>query len=569
MRLLRTGPPWPLVLATAVLALALAATAAAGHGADSPAHGVDAETYHALWSGDVDDGDADALRDQPDRSAADMRALAAATDVPFDEPPAAVERWNRGDHREFPATDRGRSVGPPGAARRDGPYARDAYAAVFAVQPSTRAWLSPRERPLYVAPSGELLGTVDYRVHVPADDWSPNRSSTWRLRDHGITATRLLVDGRVVSTGPGTHTPRLPYALGGVDGRAHTLTLEADVRVAVTQRVSTCDRHVNGSCVDWDVSYRHRVDAMTVRESVTVESYDLDVSGARARYPDGDLGLVLYKNRPWLGYSVPGGDVRGVWRFYSARDERWDTLVTRTAGGTTESHSPMHPLYVHAYPIDTGPTASPRDAVTILETYGVRTAPPTLPANVHLDVLTEPYTASFGIVTRTASTAYDPRAVTAYGLVRGVTVDAADAAIDEVPIHESELALSLVEATAETVTVRVELRDAETGAPINTLAREGHVVLQGERVETDRSGTVTRTLPRPSGGVSARYEPGPWWLADTGYVGDSDVVYVRGTVLHALATLYELGVPVALFLFAAFVVDRLTGWRVWPPWRGL
>lgn len=554
-------------VALCVLAVALVAGPTTAHPPERSDHGLDPATFHALWSGDVDDG-----RDEPPRgttgSVEAVRELAAVTDLPFDAPPVAVERWNRGDHGSFPAEGRSRSVHPPGAARSDGAYVRDAYAAVFAVQPSTRALVSRRDRPLYVAPRGVVLGTVDYRVHVPRAWSGPNRTVDWRLRDHGIIETRLRVDGDVVSTGAGTHTPRLRYALeSGDDGRVR-LTLEADVSVTLDRRVRTCGVHDNESdCIGWNVTRSRRSETLTVRESVAVVPYDLDVSGARARYPGGDRGLVLYKDRPWLGYTVPGGDVHGVWRFYVARDARWDELVTRSAEGVSRAHSPLHPLQVHAFPIEPGPTASPGDRVTILETYGLLTVPPSLPGTVALDVIDVPYTQSLGIATRIEGGSTGDWDVRAAGLVRGESVDVTRVDLREIPVHESELELEVVERGPDTVTVRVTLRDAETGAPIHTLAREGHVVVDGRRLETDATGTAVRTVPRPAGALAARYEPGPWWLVDVGYVGDSTAVYVGGTVLDALGLLYELGVPVALFLAGVFVLDRATGWGVWPPWR--
>jgi hypothetical protein len=170
-------------------------------------------------------------------------------------------------------------------------------------------------------------------------------------------------------------------------------------------------------------------------------------------------------------------------------------------------------------------------------------------------------------VTRTDAIVGGAWDVSADGLVRGVGVSVELDELREVPIHESDLELTILDATAETVTVEVSLTDAVTGEPIETTGRRGYVVLDGARVETDASGTAAVTIPRPMGGLSARFEPGPWWPEPVGYVGDSDVVYVRGTVLHALNVIYEVGVPVALFLFGVFVIDRITGWHVWPPWR--
>ncbi|MFC7195103.1 hypothetical protein ACFQL4_11255 [Halosimplex aquaticum] len=101
-----------------------------------------------------------------------------------------------------------------------------------------------------------------------------------------------------------------------------------------------------------------------------VTEYNLNVSGSYARFPNGDLGIFAFKHDPWLGYELPGGRINGIWRFYAARDPGWDNLVTATAEGVSVEHSPIHPLQVSAYPIKTGPTASPAETVTIQDAYG-------------------------------------------------------------------------------------------------------------------------------------------------------------------------------------------------------
>lgn len=567
MRVLRDGIH--LVIFGFVLLFALASvTPTAAHPPTHPDHGVDPVVYYTLWSGDFDKTEAIQLDVGSKETAAAVRTLGRTTDVPFDEPPAAVERWNRGDHDEFPETDVRTSIHPRDVRLTDVTFVRDAYVAVFAVQPSTRALISRDKQPLYIGPEGELLGTVDYRIELPPGTIGPNRTVDWRLRNHGIVGTRLLLDGHPIATGAGTHTPVLKYELD-TSGTTRTLTVEAEIAVAVTRKVRSCHTHHNNTsaCIGWRTSIDHRKEAVTVRESIEVVPYDLSLTGAWGRYPDGDLGVVLYRDQPWLGYVMPGGGVHGVWRFYSARVDRWDRLLVSTVTGSTDRHSPLHPLQVHAYPFEPGPTAEPRDGITILETYGRVTEPQTLPTDVHLDVIEASYTSSYGIATRTDTPPTTGLEVEADGLVRGVRsrVDTDD--LRAVPIHESAVALSVLNTTHDTVTVRVELTDADTSRPIQTRGRRGYVLLNGHRVETDGSGTVTTTIPRPFGGISARFQPGPWWPEPVGYVGSSTVVYVRGTRIGTLLVFYEVGVPTGLMLLGVFLIDRVTGWGLWPPWR--
>jgi len=562
-------------LAAIVCAFALVATAlvvpTTAHPPAETDHGVDERTFVVLWSGDED---GNVSTPSGDGELAALRQLANGTDIPLNSPPEAVEQWNHGELGEFPQTNASVSLYPPDADTADGQFVKDAYTELFAVQPSTQARLSPSRTPLYVAPDGRVLGTVDYRVDVPSDDTTGDRRVYWRLQSHQINATRIIVDGQIETTGGGSHTANLAYSdIDDYRGERHTLTLEAEITVTLEKHVRTRERHCrteNNSTTcwtEWDDEYTYPTETVRVTDSITVEEYDLAVSGFVARYPNGDLGLVVYKSEPWLGHSVPNGDVRGIWRFYSARDSDWDTLVRSTEDGSTTTHSPLHPLQVNAFPMETGPSASsPR--VEILDVFGETTRPPSLPPNVNLDIATDPYTASYGIATRTA-TDEEFSGLRAWGLVRGVTVETEKSDFARIEIHRSNLTLSTVNSTGNATTVRVRLEDASTGEPINTAEREGYVVLDGQRLNTTGNGTATVTITRSNAVVSARYEPGRWWRATPGYVGDTATVHVGGPSLQLVATLFRFVVPVGLFLLAVYFVDRVTRWQIWPPWRGL
>lgn len=555
------------LIMSALLIASAAAVPSSAHPPSDTDHGIPERIFHKLWSGDSDGATSGENLSSGGGTA--MEELANGTDIPLDSPPRAVEQWNQGDHREFPDTNRSISIHPPDANLSSERFVKDAYAEVFAVQPSTRTRLSPSRQPLYAASNGTLRGTVDYRVSVPPDDTSGDRRVYWSLESHEISETRVLVDGDEENSARGNHIPALSYSLDGYAGQEHQLTLQANISVTLRKKVRVCTAHNNESdCTNWQTSTYFPVENVTVSDSIDVTTYDLAVSGFIARYPNGDLGLVVYKNQPWLGYKLPNGDVRGVWRFYSARDEDWDTLVYSSDSGERTAQSPLHPLQVNAYPIETGPTPSPRRNVTILDVYGISTQPPSLPPNVHLDILTESYTASYGIATR-AKTNKSLSTVKAWGLVRGVSAERSSTDFARIQINESNLTIAVLNKSESTVTVQIQLRDANTGNPINTAGRDGYIVLDDRRLNTTTNGTVTVTLNRPPGGISARYEPGLWWLNLPGYTGDSDTVLVQGSALAVVSTLFRLGVPVSLFLLAVFLIDRLTVQRIWPPWRKL
>jgi hypothetical protein len=559
-----------LVCAVTVLALTLSVSQSVAH-PSTPEHGLNESTYCTLWAGDTDDPNASEEWSATTDSETALCRLASETDVPLDAPPTAVEAWNRGDLRDFPATNASQSIHPPNATLRDGRFIEDAYTAIFAVQPSTRARIGPSERALYVARNGSVLGTVDYRIVVPANETTEDRRVEWALEEHMISETRVLIDGVVVSNesaSPGRpldHATELPYRITEDSGE-HKLALEADISVVLEKRITECAVRENGTCTEWNTTVAAPNESVTVTDSVDVEPYALSVSGVRARYPDGDVGLLVSTKQLWLGYSIPTGDVRGVWRFYAARDTEWDRLHSTSADGQTSRHSPLHPLVVTAYPVESGPSITAGSSVRLLDTVGTTLQPPGLPETVHLDAIEEPYTASAALIVRTEATADET--LRAHGIVRGVDTETNTSDFQTVSINESALSLDILNATNTTVTVHVRLVDADTDTPINTTDREGYVRVGDQRVNTSENGTVTTTLTRPTGGVVAQYEPDDWWRsAEPAYVGDSDVAYVRGTWLSALSALYNIGVALSVVLFGVFVIDRLTGWGVWPPWR--
>jgi hypothetical protein len=556
---------WVLAIAAAAVFVAAAGPTTA-HPPDSTDHNVSNETFQGLWSKDENAVGENATI--PNGSAREQ--LAAGTDIPFNSSPMAVQRWNRGDHQEFPSTNASVSIHPPSATLTDKRFIKDAYAEIFAIQPSTRARLSPSKHPYYAASTGTLRGVVDYRIELPPTDTSGDRRTVWTVTDHRIEGVTLFVDGARQASSGETHVPTLRYSLRGAAGARHEIVLRSTVSVQVERQTQRCTGGKDSDvCTDWTTEETEQVEEQTtVMSSKQVTEYDLEVSGLIARYPNGDVGLAVYKNRPWLGYHVPGGAVRGVWRFYSARDTTWDKLVYNTSEGSQTVHSPAHPLQVSAYPIETGPTASPLRNVTLTGVYGKTVTPPTLPDNVRLDRMEEPYTASHGIAARVA-TSEQLDVVEAQGLVQGVAVSKSTDEFVRVPIRESNLTLEVLNQTGETVTLRAHLRENQSGAAIATARRDGWLVIAGQRANTTVSGTVTVTVDRPLGGVSARYEPGNWWHESVGYTEATDTVTLQRGTLTPIAELLQLLTPIGLFLLAVYLIDRVTGWHIWPPWRGL
>jgi hypothetical protein len=558
------------VLALTVLVLAV--STASAHPPAEPEHGLNNSSFYPLWAGDDDVTSLAEAEQRVGDGASEIEELAALSDIPFESPPRAVERWNALDREDFPKSGRSASFYPADADLSQGRFIADAHASIFAVQPSTRARLTDGDQPLYVGPNGSVLGTIDYRIEVPAGSETETRNVQWRLLNHRIDRTRLLVNGRVESTTPGSHTPTLTFSeLDSYPGNRFRLklaskisvTLEKTVRECLNQTTANGSENTSTGCTEWNTSTETRTDTVDISDRIDVTVYSLSVSGYQSRYPDGDLGLVVYKNQPWLGFSSPAGDVRGSWNFYSSRDPDWDQLSRSTESGTSKTHSPLHPVQVSAYPSAFGPSTDVD--VKLLDSFGEKKTAPTLPSNIQVDVSEEPYIASYGLATRLQTDA-DITDVTALGLVRGVEAPLHPESFFTVLHNRSALAVDIRNSTDSKTTIQVTLRDAETGEPIETDGQQGHILLNGERFNTSADGTVTATLSTGQNSFEARYVPGNWWETSQAYAASSDVAYERMGVLGFVSVLYRIAIPIGVLLILIFIVARMTGWDIWPPW---
>ena len=358
-----------------------------------------------------------------------IQQVANRTDLTFTRPPETANVWTRNDHADYQPGDRKTSIYPEDATLSDSRFIKDAHASVFAVTPSTEVHRESPETKLYVAPEGRLLGVVDYRVRTPPEMDSPNRTVSWAVDSHEITEVRLLSDGEVIARADGHHRPDLAYELRG--GEA-ALALEADIEVTLEKTVEEA-YYVNVTGPNgtertekrWQTLTTTVEDSVTVSDRLEVEVYDLSVTLYRTTYPDGRSGVAVFQNRPWQGYTLDtdgSASVRGVWRFYTARDTDWRTLTRATAEGHSSIESDALPVYVHAYPSELGPRAEPvRGGPEITHVWGTTHEPPqrSIGENVHVEVVENSYETSYGVAVRSSEFSRDE--FTVRGIVRGVT----------------------------------------------------------------------------------------------------------------------------------------------------
>ncbi|WP_170076704.1 hypothetical protein [Haloferax volcanii] len=570
-------PTWSVVFVCLLLTSGLASlVTATPPRSGTEDNGLTENETATLWSRDADAYlNETAYRQRYGESRTPIQQLANGTDITFTRPPATAATWTRNDFRDLSAGNSQTSLYPDHASLTSGRFIDDAHATVFAVHPSTRGHLEAGETPLYVAPNGSVRGFVDYRVRIPDGHHSNRSSITWELVDDEISAVRLKSDDDVIVRTGGSHTPVLAYQLD--ETWRTTLTLEADIDVRLRQTTTT----TIGNRTQTEVAYR--TETITVADSLDVEVYNLHASAYDAAYPNGDTGVAIFQSRPWQGYTLTeDGDsrVRGVWRFYMARDPRWDRLTQATATDETEIHSEALPVYVHAYPSRIGPRAEPiRDGPTILDSWGRERPSPqtTIPDTVAVEVVDRAYTPTYGLAVRTDN--LDRDALRVSGIVRGVDATPITSTVSSGPdreLRESRLTAEVVSQTNEQATVHIELRDTATGSPIDLTADERHVSLNGEsgggyiaiadqRVRTNESGVAVVTIDQP-GVYTARYHPGTWLVATPAYVSDTATVrwHPLGTLDGWVGLLIEVGwqfIPFVVVFYAGRQVLRFFGPR--------
>jgi len=326
----------------------------------------------------------------------------------------------------------------------------------------------------------------------------------------------------------GTHRPSFEYTL---DGGQRTLTVTARIEATLEETVRPPpDSNQTATIRTHDTS-------IDVQDTLTVEVYDFDAVATTAEYPDGSVGLSITQSEPWRGYTLDADEsmeIRGVWRFLTARPSGWDAVIESTAEGSATREQHALPVSVYAYPSALAPKAKPeRDDPRLVQTWGSSHDTPaeSLPENVAVEVVEESYEETYGIAVRADH--IDPNEVTVHGIVRGSEADLRSLFEESREIHDTELSASIIERTETAATVLLELEHAATGEPIQltgtdsspgvTRVQSGHIEIAGKQVQTDANGEATVQVTEP-GAYSARYEPAPWMNTQPAYAGDTAVV---------------------------------------------
>lgn len=530
---------------TALLAISLAGFVAA-HPPTEPDHGLNESEFVRLWSEDT------GSPVSPDDSVS--RFISGASDYSYTDPPKAPEVWNRGEFGELSGLDfrdPNKSIYPADAdldSSRIGAIT-DASLEIFSVNPSVFTHRSPIRGARHLGEEGSILVVVDYRVPLPPEA---------ELLNHEIE--RTWIEGSSNDTS-GSHTPVLSYDLDDL-GTAQGLV----VRSTISARIRA--EFPNGSV-------RTFTDTVTVSENLILRNLFTrlqGVRGIRVNYPDGSKSIVLVgPGGAWRGAKLPGGEVRTRWRYFTTKDDRWEELVVESQNGSRTRHSPAHPVTVHAYPSENGPRAlSSTDSSLpkVLRVLGTRFRPPDLPDGVKVNVVEDDYTEVWAVEAK-----YDPNASNQefryMGLTRGsggeVTIDRS------VDMRRTELDLEVIDETSTHVTIRVSLREKESGRPIRLEGRAGYVELMGsERVNTSSDGTARTIIRKPNDYVRAEYVPGAWWDDGGAFMSSTATLAVGNEFVGPLGIatgafrIFGFLLP---FLAVVFMLDRMLGLDLWPPWK--
>ncbi|MUV59370.1 hypothetical protein [Halobacterium sp. CBA1126] len=495
---------------------------------DGPDYGVNNSTFQRLWSEDIDNGNlsADDFNGANVSSRAEFaHRLAQSTDIPFARPPQAASNWNSGDFGDYNPGGQDTSVYPAGASLEDGVYIKDAYASIFAVQPSTILHQT-NGTTKYVPPEGQVRALSDYRVAVPEGDQTGPHRERWSIDRTSIESMELSADGRTIDTGSG-HQTTLQYTnLSG----SPQLIVETNITVTLRHVTLDCPawNSTRSSCGgDWNRVVETVEASKTVSASQTVVVNQLSgISGNRVQFEarEDQVGAVVHPNTEWSTITVDG-DVRARsnWWFYTAGRSGWQTMLTSTATNTSRTESSVRPVQVHAFPsqqapyVPTEPTDNGKRPLVIEETWGTKQSGPSLPANIDLESA-NPYVNADSIAL--SSTTLDEsafREVTVQGIVReqSRTVSLSE----QQTVRETNLTLSVTEANATHAVVRATVTENETDDAVTT----GRVTIGNQTTALNSSGMAVTTVSYPAIAVRGQYTSAAWWRTDQPYSASEDV----------------------------------------------
>lgn len=556
-----------------VLAAVLFAPSAVAFDLPEPDHGVE-DDFDKLWSKHTYDG-------SPSDTV--VGEFVSSTDYFYAEPPEAPDEWNRGEAAEFDGGGDDASVYPEGTELEQGDSGllNDAYIRFFAAEPSTvfPDLPEPEEGDADPgggqAPSPAISDGSNGTVLAPAEDGTVHGFFDYRVEDADSHEAEIYLFNEGETTlsevieGDGNPVWSRTSSGGGSFAADYDRLGRGPLNMTA---VITAEREV--------VDGNDTVDTVVVSDTVELQRYDMsdrDIGappavGRLGAYPNGDtalfLGFLVSPVAAWSSVTLSDGStVHSNWRFFSARDTDWDSFSASSQAGVREHNESYHPLRVHAYP-SIGGLYTDGDAEA--EAIGPARQPPDIDDSVSVDLPDTNFTLPQQLDLRYSTSPDGDTRIS--GLVAGTSAEPQiSPRITE--IRETNLRVGVVDEDEDSVEVAVSLRD-DDGQPIDTRGGDGYIRVAGHgNVTTGLDGSTTLNVsPKPAGGVFAEYVPEDWYETGEGqpaYLGDTATA-PAGTEYEPFAELGMLA-QVAAFLapllILVFMLDRMLGLGIWPPWR--
>lgn len=539
-------------------------------------------TWLRLWSGDTDEPE---LSEPLGEGSWGFEAtLAAATDAAFRRPLHAPAEWNAQNVRQYSASSLETSRYPTGTTVTDGAFVRDAFVAVYAIDPSTILHTGDGTT-RYVGRSGRVHAVSDFRISTGRGGGTgPVRTAVESVGDIETDVT-LLAGGRRLDSDSGG---RATLEFSGLSG-TERLRVEAEIRAELRIETRRCSRWngSTGTCEgDWDVSHEDRTttETVTATRSVTVDELgashrraiaigDADRSRGPSEIETGSSvsvpadeeavasAIALEPSGHWSAIEAgPNASLGSHLRFYSRSPAGWRTMVVADAEGRSRRESRVRPLELHAYPGPDGLRTSNgtrgSDSIEVRRVDGERRAGPQLGETIDLAVPSR-YQAPEAVVFSAGGSGV-AETVTISGIVPGRERTVALPA--PTPAHPVDLDLDVSPVNETHTRLLATVTDAWSGRQVST----GYIEAAGGRHEVS-NGTVSLLIEEPPRRIEVRYRPASWLTADRIY-RSADGAVERSTGTPDLASLIDVALWMALSLspiaLAILGLDRATDGRL-------
>lgn len=536
---------------------------------DKTRYDIPPQLFHSLWSHEPTNPDAIPA------NATQAEALRATTDISFSDPPEVTRYWNSRVVREHPDTDDTTSIYPETATTKDSSdegWLKDGYAEVAAISPTTYLQTAPGKETRYAAQDGEIFGRIDYRYDSPTNyKPRPDKRVRYTNKDSWIDSVQIVAGSQTITTPPEQQLVASNYTIpSGDTDLGIRATFKAEAVKIVEIEVCT-----SSSC-GWERQSKSLLtDQLTVRDTVSVRQYDPRAVGAirTTTFADSnETGIVANPNQPWDSIQLgTNTTVEGNWRYYTGRDEGWDTLYRRnntinpvSSADAVKIQSPVAPLQTYGFPSRYGTKINGETTTTeILSTNGEQYAPPELHPNVSVDTVPDTYQTDRTLAIKSDTNVSN---VTFTGIVANQTVSSGAQTFLETPHTESQLNTTIVETNNSHMRLKINLTTTD-GEPITTDGYEnGFIEVGSQQVDTNASGIATVTTTRTPRTV--RYKPEPFVTRTSGAYTDSiDSVNPGGSFDGLASAVFPVVFALGLLFLPIWMIGRLLNLDYWPPWE--